>query len=143
MKRFVSQLAAVLLCMNLLLSVAAAADSSTRIDYEDGSYAIITTSVHSAARASVADVKTYTYYDPLGQRCFAYTLYATFSYNGSTSSANTVDFDITIYRSDWSVVSHNEHTSGNCAYGSAIFSGPSRQHNASLYLRCDANGNVT
>lgn len=129
--------------MNLLLSVAAAADSSTRIDYADGSYAIVITTVSRGARASVADIKSYTYYNPLGQKCFTYTLYATFSYDGSTSRAETVDFGIDIYRSDWSVVSHNEYISGNCAYGSGIFSGPNGQHNAALYLRCDANGNVT
>lgn len=143
MKRYILRLAAVLLCMNLLLSAAAAVDSSTRIDYADGSYAIVTMSVSRMARASVADSKSYTYYDPLGQKCFTYTLYATFSYDGSTSRADTVSFDIDIYRSDWDIVSHNEYTSGNCVYGSAIFSGPNGQHNASLYLRCDANGNVT
>ena len=89
MKRYLSIFAVVLLCMNLLLSVASATDSnSVQIDYDDGSYAIVTTTIYRATRAAVADSKSYTFYNPLGQKCFTYTLYATFSYNGSTSSAD-------------------------------------------------------
>lgn len=134
-----------ILCFNFFdVPVAAADTQSTRIDYEDGSYAIITTERAGLTRAVTADTKTYTYYNPLGQRCFAYTLYATFTYDGVTSTANTSTASADIYLSGWGLSSHNEFVVGTGAYGNATFYGPSgEQRGANLSLICDKNGNVT
>lgn len=70
MRRIISTASIVLLAMQLFLSTAYAVGPSTtesRIDYEDGSYAIITTVTPGAVRAAVADEKTYTYYNPSGK----------------------------------------------------------------------------
>lgn len=144
MKRVLSVVTAVFLCMSTLFTVAAATDTQAeRIDYEDGSYAIVTTSIGGLTRASKADSKTYTYYNPSNQRCFSYTLYATFTYNGVTSSADMAAYSIDIYLRGWDCDSHSEYTSGNAAYGTASFSGPNGESRpVSLSLVCDRNGTV-
>lgn len=145
MKRVFSVAAALLLCLSLLMNTAAAFEcpDSERVDYEDGSYAIITTSSTGTTRATTSDSKTYTYYNSSDQRCFAYTLYATFTYNGVTSSADTVAGGASFYLHGWDIDSHSEWTSGSTAYGSAVFSGPNGESRpVSLSLTCDKNGNV-
>lgn len=145
MKKVLCTAAAVFLCLNTLLTVAAACGESTeRIDYEDGSYAVITTERADLTRAAAADSRTYTFYDSLGQRCFAYTLYASFSYDGVNAIALTSSSDIAIYRRGWDVESHSEYTFGNAAYGRASFSGPDGvTRPVYLSLTCDKNGNVS
>lgn len=136
--------AALILCLQAVLTVAFASDRMTeRVSYEDGSYAIITTVAASLTRAGIADSKTYTYYNSSAERCFSYTLYATFTYDGRTSTADTVAYDIGIYLRGWDNDSHSEWTSGSTAYGSAVFSGPNGESRpVSLSLTCDKNGNV-
>lgn len=124
MRRTYMIIISLFLCLNIMISPAVAIETGQRIDYEDGSYAIIMTGTGSMTRAVRNDSKTYTYYDSLGQRCFFYLLWASFTYNGTTSSADDVDFDIHIYRDGWEISTHREYTSGNTAYGSATFTGP-------------------
>ena len=146
MRRMISTASIFLLAMQFFLSMAYAVGPSmteSRIDYEDGSYAIITTVTPGAARAAVADEKTYTYYNPSGQKCYAYTLYATFSYDGRTSRALSSDYDVRISLRGWDIDSHDEWTSGNTAYGEAVFTGPGgTEREGSLSLTCDKDGNV-
>lgn len=136
---------AFILCLSLLATTASAFGGvqTERIDYEDGSYAIITTVAGSMTRATTNDSKTYTYYNRLGQKCFSYTLYATFTYDGSSSSADSCYCGADVYLSGWTGVSHNEYTAGSTAYGEAVFSGPNGEERpVSLSLTCDRNGNV-
>lgn len=145
MKRILSLMAVLVLCLSVLMSTASAANQTgERIDYEDGSYAIITTGAAGLTRATCNESKTYTYYNPSNQRCFSYTLYASFTYNGITSSADYVNYNAAIYRQGWDILKHNEYTSGKTAYGSATFTGPTgTQYPVSLSLTCDKDGNVT
>lgn len=146
MKRLVS-IFAIVLCMFSLLSTPAMAingEANHTILYDDGSYALITLGENEVARSSDNFYRTYTYYNPLGQKCFAYTLYAVFVYNGVTSQATSCDFSATIYRQGWDIDTHSEYVSGNTAYGNATFTGPDGQvRTLSLTLICDKNGNVT
>lgn len=146
MKRLISTLA-VLLCMfSLLVIPAMAVNSETNhaILYDDGSYALITFGENNPTRSSDNFYRTYTYYNPLGQKCFSYTLYATFTYNGVTSQTDFCDFSAAIYRQGWDIDAHSEYISGNTAYGNATFTGPEGQvRTANLTLTCDKNGNVT
>lgn len=146
MKRLLSAFLFVIITANLLVIPAIATDNATgyTIRYEDGSYAIVTFCSDGFARSTTDKFKTYTYYNPLGQKCFAYTLYAAFTYNGTTSHADSCDFGAAIYRQGWDIQSHSEYTSGNTAYGNATFVGPEGQvRTANLTLTCDKNGNVT
>lgn len=144
MKRLPVMFFALLFVLNLAVIPAAAADVATgdTIYYEDGSYAVITQG--SATRSSTDKEKSYIYYNPQGQRCFTYTLYASFTYNGVTSSADSCHYRAAIHRQGWDMKSHSEYVSGSTAYGRAVFTGPNGEtRNVSLTLTCDKNGNVT
>lgn len=144
MKKLFCLSATVLLCLQIVLTTAAAYDApSERIDYDDGSYAIVSIVHTTWTRSNLGSSKDYTYYNSDDQRCFSYTLYASFTYDGVTSEAETVDFDITIYRREWNMSTHSEWTSGNTAYGRAVFSGPGGLSiPVNLTLTCDKDGNV-
>mgnify|MGYP005772627677 CR=1 FL=1 len=78
MRKAITCCIAAFLSMTLLLGTAfASGGAAERIDYADGSYAIITTVTGGITRGTVDDHKSYTYYDSDGNRCFAYTLFAT------------------------------------------------------------------
>ena len=144
MKRSLCNLLVVLLCINLMSSTAFAFETNEeRIDYSDGSFAIITTET-SYIRSTINRSKIYNYYNSSQEKCFSYILSASFTYNGTTSCADSCYADMDIYRKGWDVDSHDEYTSGNTAYGEAVFSGPGGASRAvSLTLTCDKNGNVT
>lgn len=145
MKRISSFVLAVLLSFNMLFPAAYASSDSAveRIDYEDGSYALVTVD-RKNSRSTATEDKTYTYFSSTGEKCFAYILTATFTYNGKTSKADTCYADIYLYVKGWTCTSHSEYVSGNTTYGSAVFSGPnSVTRNVNLTITCDANGNVT
>ena len=144
MKQISSFVLAALLSFNMLLATAYAAGDSDveRIDYEDGSYALVTVD-RKISRSTAAESKEYTYFSPTGQKCFTYTLYATFTYDGKTSKADTCYAYVSFYVRGWTCTSHSEYVSNNTAYGSAVFSGPnSVTRNVNLTITCDANGNV-
>lgn len=137
---------ALVVCMlGLLVAPALAADdTSYTIYYEDGSYAVITTDSGDVARSTTDKVRSYTYYGPLGQKCFTYMIRGVFTYNGITSHADSCEYSAIIYVRGWDVSTHSEYVSGNTAYGRATFTGPNGQSQiASLTLTCDKNGNVT
>ena len=144
MKRTSALFLALLFMLNLMAVPAAAAEAAAgdTIYYEDGSYAVITQG--HVTRSSATDSKLYTYYNSQGQRCFAYELYAVFTYNGVTSSADSCNYKANIYRQGWDMKSHSEYVSGSTAYGRAVFTGPNGEtRNVSLTLTCDKNGNAT
>lgn len=144
MKRSLCNLLVVLLCINLMSSTAFAFETNEeRIDYSDGSFAIITTNV-SFTRSTIEHDKTYSYYNSSQKKCFSYTLYGSFTYNGIRSSADSCYAYASRYDRNWELDSHDEYTSGNTAYGEAVFSGPGgASRTVSLTLTCDKNGNVT
>lgn len=145
MKKLVSLTLTLLFAFNLLATPAMATDSGSdyTICYDDGSYAIVTHD-DGSARSNTNEIINYTYYNPQNQRCFAYTLYASFTYNGITSRADSCEYAAEIFRHGWDMTSHSEYVSGNTAYGNATFTGPDGQtRKASLTLTCDKNGNVT
>lgn len=144
MKRIPYFMLAALLAFNMLFVAAYASSAPVveRIDYEDGSYALITME-RTVSRSTRNDFKTYTHFSPAGEKCFSYTLNATFTYDGRSSKADTCYADLYIYVRGWTCNSHSEYVSGNTAYGSAAFSGPNGvTRNVNLTLTCDANGNV-
>lgn len=144
MKRLAAMFFALVFALNLMAIPAMAAEvaAGDAIYYEDGSYAVITQG--PVTRSSTDREKIYTYYNPQGQRCFAYVLCAVFTYNGVTSSANSCSYKANIYRQGWDIKSHSEYVSGSTAYGRAVFTGPNGEtRNVSLTLTCDKNGNIT
>ena len=48
------------------------------------------------------------------------------------------------YQRGWDISSHSEWTSGDTAYGRAVFTDPDGgRHSVSLSLTCDEDGNVS
>lgn len=141
---FASLLAFVMVSLWIVPASAGGITADSVIYYEDGSYAVISICSEGFARSSRDDHKTYTYYNSENQRCFAYTLYVKFTYDGVTSRADSADFAVQIYRQGWDMSSHSEYVSGSTAYGRAAFTGPDGQtRSVSLTLTCDKNGTVT
>ena len=67
MQKIISFFSAMVLVIAILAGTASAADvTSVRVDFSDGSYAVVTTISHGMTRASVNDSKVYTYYDENG-----------------------------------------------------------------------------
>ena len=145
MRKLISYVIIIFLALNVLTAPAMASDRSFKytIHFDDGSYAVVTC-YSSLTRSTTNERKNYTYYNPLNQRCFAYTLYASFTYNGITSQADSCEYATEIFRYGWDMAAHSEYVSGNTAYGNATFTGPNGQvRTASLTLTCDKSGNVT
>lgn len=90
MKKLASLTLTLLFAINLLAMPAMAADTSSdyTVYYDDGSYAVVSRN-DGLARSTTNEIINYTYYNPQNQRCFAYTLYASFTYNGITSRADS------------------------------------------------------
>lgn len=131
--------------INVLAIPAMASDRSSdyTIYYDDGSYAVV--AIRSGlSRASISDAKFYTFYNAQGQRCFSYAIHASFTYDGTTSRADSCYYSADVYRQGWDMSSHSEYVSGSTAYGRAAFTGPDGQtRSVSLTLTCDKNGAVT
>lgn len=145
MKRIASFILAVIFSLGMLQITAYAKGTAAieRIDYADGSYALITIQ-RELSRSTSNESKSYVYYDSSNIKCFSYTLNAKFTYDGRTSRADSCSASVTRYDSAWDVDSHDEYTSGSTAYGSAVFSGPGgASRSVNLTLTCDKNGNVT
>ena len=150
MKKVLSLSIVMLLCLNIIIPSAVAAEYNTyqeteTIWFADGSHAEITTTHYShLLRSTAKSDKTYTYWNNQGQKVFSYTLYAEFTYNGVTSSATKAFAAADYYLSGWTLSSHDEYCSGSTAYGDATFKGPGgASEDVSLTLTCDKNGNIT
>lgn len=148
MKRTLSSVMAVLLCLSALLPSAMATGYSPQqtveiIWFEDGSHAeISTTTTSPVTRTTLSADKEYTYWNSADKEVFSYILHGEF--DSSTSRATKVSYLVTFSLSGWSLSSHSEYCSGSTAYGSATFKGPSgATEDVSLTLTCDKNGNVT
>lgn len=137
-----------LLCIGMLLTPALAAgpeeQQETVIVYEDGSCLTITLTVYPFQSRSTAryGTKAYDYTDNSGSKVFTYTLEGWFTYDGTTSQATNVKGTAAIYKSGWSVQSHNEYCSGNTVYGTITASDSSTSKTIYGYITCDKNGNI-
>ncbi len=100
-------------------------------------------SICYSERSSKRTSKVFTYRSPSGSTLWKLTLHATFSYNGSSSSADSASTSYSISDRVWSCDSHDAYTSGSTAYGEGTFSSSfGASKSASLSIRCDKNGNV-
>ena len=88
--------------------------------YDNGYYAEIAVNINyvDAVNSIISGYKTYYYYDSSNQILWSYTLYGTFSYNGSTATCTNTDDSYNINNSNWHNDSHGHYGSGNTAYGS-------------------------
>lgn len=118
------------------------------IYFENGDFATIETivyddaSLYAVERSSRSSSKVYTYNNRLGNTLWTFTLRATFSYNGTTSSVSSCSTSYSIKDNTWSCDDHYAEKSGNTAYGYGSFSSSVDSKDVTLSLTCDKNGNI-
>lgn len=86
--------------------------------------------------------KTSTYTTAYGSRVFSVTVYGTFTYNGTSSSATSATASVDIYDSSASFVSKNAYTSGISAIATGTARYLGNNITRSVSLSCDKNGNL-
>ncbi len=107
-------------CFAIPMSASAADDkTTTTVEYlDDGSYIVTTLTVPDIyTRSTKSTNKTATYYENDGSAVWAYTLYASFTYDGKTSKCTSVSDSYVIYDDSWYMSSHSCKKDGNLASG--------------------------
>ena len=151
MKRFVAFLVAFVLTISALpLAIGAEKydGESLVVQFEDGSY--ITeeiTLTQFRVRNAVSGSRVRNFYNSSGSLCWKITLYGVFSYDGSSATCTSSSCDVTLYSSDWYVISKSAGKSGNSATASVtmgeLAAGATVSRvPVSLTLKCDGKGNV-
>ena len=87
------------------------------------------------------------YYNSDGISKWNAVLTGSFSYNGSSATCSSSSVDVTIFDSDWYVISKYASKSGNTATASVTvgrrYDGSTIKVPVSLSLKCDKNGNLS
>jgi hypothetical protein len=122
---------------------------STEKIVEDDGYIIVTTGyVNSSASTrstthSKEAYKEYSYYNGSNVLCWAYTLNATFLYDGTLVVCTDASTSAAIYKSNWSFKNENHYKKSNTAYGSITFKNATNHKDVSLTISCTKNGTVS
>lgn len=127
----------------------AAEKENNVVYFDDGSY--MTAEVianRMRASGSVTGNKINTYYDSEGNAKWKAVLTGSFTYTGSSATCTSASIDVTIYDSNWYVVSKSASKSGNTAsasvtMGKKVAGVTVSKVSANLTLSCDANGNLS
>ncbi|MDY4581909.1 MAG: hypothetical protein SPD81_03535 [Candidatus Faecousia sp.] len=127
----------------------AAEKENNVVYFDDGSYMtaeVITNRMR--ASGSVTGNKIKTYYDSEGNTKWKAVLTGSFTYTGSSATCTSASIDVTIYDSNWYVVSKSASKSGNTAsasvtMGKKVAGVTVSKVSANLTLSCDANGNLS
>ena len=87
------------------------------------------------------------YYNSDGISKWNAVLTGSFSYNGSSATCSSSSVDVTIFDSNWYVISKSASKSGNTASASVTmgcsYDGIMTTIPANLSLKCDKNGNLS
>ncbi|MBR4744699.1 MAG: hypothetical protein IK082_11020 [Oscillospiraceae bacterium] len=158
MKKTISVLIAVLLCLAIYPAVYAA-DAQTApmpetvvaVEYfADGSYGVTTLAQAGGAgtKGKVTHTKSYTYYDADDTALWTLYLTAAFTYDGTTATCTAASVMHLIYDNAWQVTSETAHKSGNTATGDftvkRYFLGiPTKTINVTLTMTCSPSGVVS
>ena len=127
----------------------AAEKENNVVYFDDGSYMtaeVITNRMR--ASGSVTGNKIKTYYDSEGNTKWKAVLTGSFTYTGSSATCTSASIDVTIYDSNWYVVSKSASKSGNTAsasvtMGKKVAGVTVSKVSVNLTLSCDANGNLS
>lgn len=141
-------LAAILLLGGVPMKAQAAQRQGAEVIYlEDGSYIekYIAESYLSSASGTKSGASTYDYHGANGALIWTAKLYGTFTYNGVSATCTASSCDVTIYDSNWYVVSKTAGKNGNKATASVTMGlwhlGVTVSKTTySLSLTCDKNG---
>lgn len=152
MKRFLTCFIVLALTISALPFAIGAERYSSEVlvtQLEDGSYITEEVSpINFRAGSTTSGTKTRNFYDSHGNLCWKAVLYGTFSYNGSSATCTSSSCDVSIFSSDWYVISKSASKSGNSATASVtigeLAAGVTvKQVPISLVLNCDGKGNIS
>lgn len=155
-KRLLSITICAILALTLILPVVQASavqplDHGSRdvVMLPDGSYII--TEIHeesgSAFRASSEKTKngskTSTVYSATGNKLYSITVHGSFTYNGSTASAESSSYSYTVDSALWSFSSGYSSCSGATARASGTFQSVLQSKTQTVSLTCSATGTLS
>lgn len=153
MKRIIAFLTVSVLILCLFPAQVASASQAQElleiVEFEDGSYLEISLqSNQTKASGSVTKTKNYIYHNTDGSSAWKISLTGTFSYNGTSATCTASSCNVTIYYTNWYLISKSSSKSGSTAYGSAtlgrkVLGITVEQKTYNLTLTCDKNGNVS
>lgn len=149
MRRFLLLVVAILMLFSTFTLCASAKEPedmllSRSIEYLDNGDYIVTEIYQPMAQpfSGTNGYKSSTYTTSSGTRVFTVTVYGTFSYNGSTSSATSASASVDIYAANASFVSKNAYTSGATAYATGTVNYGGVNITRTVSLTCDKNGHL-
>jgi len=146
-KKIFAVLLAVLLMVCFSVTAFAADDkgrvvSRTVEQYDNGSYVVVTVYDDTTARGGTKNGhKDYEYYIS-GALQWTFTVYGSFSYNGSTATCTAASYGCNINNSGWYRVKGEAYPSGSAAIAKGTMRRPSdgREVYPSVSITCTANG---
>lgn len=152
MKRIVC----IALVMALFLSVFAVDVNASEVyNYEareyhdDGSYIVIR--IHEndmRLTGTKSGNKVYEYYASNGELQWSAVLFGNFTYTGATSSCSASSVSVTVYNTEWRLISKESNRNGNTAFGEVtmervVLGVTISKITRNMSLTCDANGNLS
>lgn len=138
-------------CLNTPFNVMVESDAPVSYYeyYNNGCYAIITINIDysNTSKSTISGSKTYEYTDSSNQLLWSYTVYGTYSYNGSSATCTYDDDSYDIKDDNWHINSHSHYRSGNTAYGNAtmkkkVLGITFDTVTANITLSCSPNGTL-
>ena len=151
-KKFISFAIILVLLLGLFPCYAFAVDIAEDTDIillDDGSYIEVMVETSPARAANtVSGSKKYVCRDSDGDVMWEAKLSATFAYSGAWYTCATADCDVTIYESNWYVISNSTTRSSNNAYayltmGRRVLGVTVERPEYTIKLTCDINGNLS
>lgn len=146
----------VLALVTLMVTPASAAATFIQSDtiaeievYDDGSYAVIETTVTSPSISTFATAqtksanRTYTYYNTSNVKAWDFTVKGTFSYDGSTAKATAVSTSYNIYVTGWSLLSRDSSKSGAKVTATGNFKYKAMAKSTTIGLKCSPSGTIS
>lgn len=117
--------------------------------FNDGSYAIIDTTVEQSNISLLATTKTksasrtYTYYSSNDTKEWDFTVKGTFSYDGSSAKATAVSTSYNIYVSGWKLSSRESSKSGATVSATGKFKYSLMTKTTTIGMKCSNTGTIS
>ena len=147
LKRICAVLLTALLCVCVSIP-AFAADENSRVvsrtveQYDNGACAVITVYDNTTARGGTKNGrKDFDYYES-GSLAWTFTVYGSFSYNGSSATCTAASYTYNLSDSNWTRVSGEAYPSGSAAIAKGVMQKKStgKRVYPTVTLTCTPNG---
>lgn len=143
-----------ILFITFFCDYANASTISEEVIYQDDDFIVTSTLVTFDSNSAIQlfsttssknSSKTITIKNNAGSALATYTLYASFTYNGNSSSSTRVSASSSVKKSGWSFSSRKTSKSGNTASGSYTLknTNSTKKYSGSVRLSCSKNGTIS